>query len=131
MLVSFIGCIAGTLATKPTDEETLINFYFRVRPWGFWQPIARKAIARYPEVKRNMNFKRDMFNVGIGIIWQSCLTIIPMYIVIKEGFPLLTSVLILGITTLILKKNWYDKMNREENEYDALMAKINSEEKKS
>jgi Na+/proline symporter len=130
MLVSFIGCIAGTLLTKPTDEETLINFYIRVRPWGFWKPIAGKAIARYPEVKRNTNFKRDMFNVAVGIVWQSCLTIIPMYIVIKEGFPLLTSILILGITTLILKKNWYDKMNREENEYDALMAKINLEEKK-
>jgi hypothetical protein len=53
-----------------------------------------------------------------------------MYIVIKEGYPLLTSILILGITTLILKKNWYDKMNREENEYDALMTKINLKEKK-
>lgn len=130
MLVSFIGCIAGTLLTKPTDEETLISFYIRVRPWGFWKPIADKAIARYPEVKRNTNFKRDMFNVGIGIVWQSCLTIIPMYIVIKEGFPLITSIIILGITTLILKKNWYDKMNREEKEYDALMGKINLEEKK-
>lgn len=125
MLVSFIGCIVGTLMTKPADEETLINFYIRVRPWGFWKPIADKAIARYPEVKRNTNFKRDMFNVGIGIVWQSCLTIIPMYIVIKEGFPLFTSILVLGITTLILKKNWYDKMNKEEKEYDALMAKIN------
>ncbi|MDR0748376.1 MAG: Na+:solute symporter [Tannerellaceae bacterium] len=130
MLVSLIGCITGTLATKPVDEETLINFYIRVRPWGFWHPIAAKAIARYPEVKKNTNFKRDMFNVATGIVWQSCLTIIPMYIVIKEGYPLLTSILILGITTLILKKNWYDKMNREEHEYEALMTKINLKEKK-
>ncbi|MDR3142003.1 MAG: Na+:solute symporter, partial [Tannerellaceae bacterium] len=70
MLVSFIGCIIGTLTTKPADEETLINFYIRVRPWGFWKPIADKAIARYPEVKRNTSFKRDMFNVAVGIVWQ-------------------------------------------------------------
>lgn len=125
MLVSFIGCIAGTLLTEPTDEETLINFYVRVRPWGLWKPIADKAIERYPQVKKNKNFKRDMFNVAIGIIWQCCLTVIPMYIVIKEGFPLVTSILILGITTLILKKNWYDKMNKEETEYDKLMKEIN------
>jgi Na+/proline symporter len=130
MFVSFIGCLAGTWASEPADEETLINFYIRVRPWGFWKPIADKAAARYPDVKRNTNFKRDMFNVSIGIVWQSCLTVIPMYIVIKEGFPLLTSILILAITTLILKKNWYDKMNRDESEYDALMAKINIKEKK-
>lgn len=130
MFVSLIGCIAGTLLTAPTDEETLVNFYIRVRPWGFWKPIAEKAIARYPEVKRNRNFGRDMFNVAIGILWQCSLTIIPMYIVIKEGFPLFTSILILGITTLILKKNWYDKMNREEKEYDELMKKLGMDEKK-
>lgn len=130
MFVSLIGCIVGTLVTSPTDDETLIQFYIRVRPWGWWKPIAEKAIARYPQVKRNTSFKRDMFNVTIGIIWQCCLTVIPMYIVIKEGFPLFTSIIILGITTLILKKNWYDKMNREEKEYDALMKELNLDEKK-
>lgn len=70
-----------------------------------------------------------MFNVVIGIIWQSCLTIIPMYIVIKEGFPLVTSVFILIITTLILKKNWYDKMDKDEKEYDALMKELDLDKK--
>lgn len=130
MFVSFIGCIAGTLLTTPTDDETLINFYIRIRPWGFWKPIAEKAVARYPQVKRNTSFKRDMFNVVIGIIWQCSLTIIPMYIVIKEGFPLFTSIVILGITTLILKKNWYDKMSREEKEYEALMKELDLHGKK-
>lgn len=130
MLVSFIGCIVGTLLTAPADDKTLIDFYIRVRPWGFWGPIADKAIARYPQVKRNTHFKRDMFNVVIGIIWQCSLTIIPMYIVIKEGLPLFTSILILGITSLILKKNWYDKMSREEKEYDVLMDELKLDEKK-
>lgn len=129
MLVSFVGCIVGTLMTPSTDDETLINFYVRVRPWGWWGPVAEKAIARYPQVKRNTHFKRDMFNVAIGILWQCCLTVIPMYIVIKEGFPLFTSILILGITTLILKKNWYDKMNQEEKEYSALMEELKLDEK--
>ncbi|MCD7936104.1 MAG: Na+:solute symporter [Tannerellaceae bacterium] len=124
MGVSLIGCVAGTFMTEPTEEETLIDFYIKVRPWGFWGPVAEKAIARYPQLKKNNHFRRDMFNVAIGIIWQCCLTIIPMYIVIKEGFPLFTSVLILGITTLILKKNWYDKMNKEEKEYNQLMEEI-------
>lgn len=130
MFVSLIGCIVGTLLTSPTDDETLIQFYIRVRPWGWWKPVAEKAIARYPQVKRNTSFKRDMFNVTVGIIWQCCLTVIPMYIVIKEGFPLFTSIVILGITTLILKKNWYDKMSREEKEYNALMKELNLDEKK-
>ncbi len=87
MGVSLIGCIAGTYMTEPTEEETLIDFYIKVRPWGFWGPVAEKAIARYPQLKKNNHFRRDMFNVAIGIIWQCCLTIIPMYIVIIVGFP--------------------------------------------
>ncbi|MEG1748298.1 MAG: sodium:solute symporter family protein [Tannerellaceae bacterium] len=130
MFVSFIGCIVGTLLNEPTDDETLINFYVRVRPWGFWKPIADKAVARYPKVERNTHFKRDMFNVAIGIVWQLSLTIIPMYIVIKEGMPLFTSIIILGVTTLILKKNWYDKMDKESKEYDTLMDELKLEEKK-
>lgn len=131
MVISFVGCIIGTLLSAPTDEKTLINFYIRVRPWGFWGPVARKAMEKYPQVTRNRNFKRDMFNVAVGIIWQSCLTIIPMYIVIKEGFPLFTSIVILVITTLILKKNWYDKMDREEKEYNALMSTLDLDKEDS
>lgn len=130
LVVSTIGCIVGTYVGEPTDDETLMNFYIRIRPWGFWGPVIRKVNARYPQVTRNTSFKRDMFNVAIGIVWQSCLTLIPMYIVIKEGFPLVTSIIILLITTLILKKNWYDKMNREEEEYNALMKELNLDNRK-
>ena len=71
-----------------------------------------------------------MFNVAVGIIWQMCLTIIPMYIVIREGMPLITSILILAITTLVLKKNWYDKMSKDEVEYNALIEELKLNEKK-
>jgi hypothetical protein len=101
----------------------LVDFYVRVRPWGFWGPIHQKALEKYPDLKANNHFKRDLFNVGVGIIWQCCLTLIPMYIVIQQGQGLLTSILILGITTLILKKNWYDKMCQDEVEYTAFMTK--------
>ncbi|MBZ4191730.1 sodium:solute symporter family protein [Niabella beijingensis] len=124
MVLSLGGCIAGTLTSKPTDMETLICFYVKVRPWGFWGPVARAARARYPELRVNTGFRRDMFNVATGIIWQCCLTLIPMYIVLQQKLPLFSTMLVLGITTLILKKSWYDKMNREEKEYNRFMKSI-------
>ena len=123
LVVSLTGCLLGTYLSKPTSEDVLINFYVRVRPWGFWKPIADKAKSRYPDLKTNGHFKRDMFNVAVGIVWQCCLTLVPMYIVVKEGFPLVTSIIILVITSLILKKNWYDKMCIEEKEYNAFMER--------
>src|SRR5690606_27760581 len=113
-VLSLLGCFAGTWLSRPTEKEVLIDFYVRVRPWGFWGPIHQKALEKYPDLKKNDHFKRDMANVAVGIVWQCCLTLVPMYIVIKQGQGLLTTVLLLGITTLILKKNWYDKMTREE-----------------
>lgn len=65
LVISLIGCVVGTLASEPTDRNVLINFYVRVRPWGFWEPIAQEAFKRYPDLRRNKNFKRDMFNVAI------------------------------------------------------------------
>lgn len=123
LVISLIGCLLGTYLGKPVDEKVLVDFYVRVRPWGFWKPIEQKAKACYPDLEENGHFKRDVFNVAVGIVWQCSLTLIPMYVVVKEGFPLLTSILILVITSLILKKSWYDKMCREEEAYHAFMRK--------
>lgn len=127
-VVSLAGCVVGTYSAPPVDDETLQRFYITVRPWGFWKPIHDKVVARYPQVTANTHFKRDMLNVAVGIVWQMCLTVVPMYIVIREGMPLLTSLLVLGITSLVLKKNWYDKMSRDEIEYERQMNELNLEE---
>lgn len=126
LMISIIGCIAGTLLTAPTDTDTLIDFYVKVRPWGFWKPVAEKAKARYPGLKSNSAFGRDMFNVTIGIVWQCCLTLIPMYIVLQKKLSLFNTIVVLIITSLILKKNWYDKMCKDEKEYHLFMNRIKS-----
>ncbi|HEX5169514.1 MAG TPA: sodium:solute symporter family protein [Cyclobacteriaceae bacterium] len=114
LLVSFLGCIAGTYAAPATDEHVLKRFYKSVRPWGFWKPVRDKVLAEDPSFTENKSFKRDMFNVAIGIVWQTTLTVTPIYIILKEELPLMTSVVILVITSLILKKNWYDHLKKED-----------------
>ncbi|MEZ4931080.1 MAG: hypothetical protein R2788_02975 [Saprospiraceae bacterium] len=51
---------------------------------GFWKPIHDKVVAQDPTFQRNKDFKRDMFNVFIGIIWQTALVIFPIYLVLLE-----------------------------------------------
>ncbi len=117
-LVSIIGCVAGTYAAPATEEAVLKQFYRTVRPWGFWKPIHDKVVADDPTFAANRNFKRNMFNVVIGIIWQTCLTVIPVYIIIRENVPMITAICILLVTTLILKKTWYDKLAEEDREWE-------------
>ena len=108
--ISLVGCFAGALLTKPERDEVLISFYKTVRPWGFWKPIHDKVIQEDPGFEGNKNFKKDMFNVLVGIIWQTSLIVIPIYLIIKERVSLITAIIILVITSFILKKNWYDKL---------------------
>ncbi|OHX64408.1 sodium:solute symporter family protein [Flammeovirga pacifica] len=112
-LVSLIGAVGGTLLTPATEEKTLMKFYKTVKPWGFWGPIKKKVMAVDPTFEGNKEFKKDMFNVVIGIVWQSMLTLLPLYIVIREELGIVSTAAILIITTLILKKNWYDKLPEE------------------
>ncbi|MCB0637784.1 MAG: Na+:solute symporter [Lewinella sp.] len=110
LLISVIGCIAGTYAAPPVEEATLKEFYRRVRPWGFWGPIREKVLAEDPGFIPNQNFGRDMFNVFIGIIWQTALVIFPIYLVLLQGVPTLIAVAIAAVCTLILKRTWYDHL---------------------
>jgi Na+/proline symporter len=122
LILSLIGCFAGTLLTKPEDDEVLKDFYRRVRPWGFWGPILRKVLAEDPGFKRNTDFMRDMFNVVVGIVWQIALVVLPMYVVIWELKRAAITLAIVLATSAILKFTWYDHLERREVETDKAAA---------
>jgi Na+/proline symporter len=122
LVLSLIGCFAGTLMTKPEDDAVLMDFYRRVRPWGFWGPILAKVREEDPAFKRNTDFVRDMFNVAVGIVWQISLVALPLYIVIKEfDRAAITLAIILG-TSAILKFTWFDHLEEREAETDKAAA---------
>ena len=125
LALSLTGCIAGTLLTKPDEEEVLKNFYMNVRPWGFWKPIHDKVVKEHPEFERNKDFKRDMFNVVVGIIWQLSLMAVPVYMVIRKMEYMFIGLAILIVTTGILKFNWWDKLEESfgEKKYEKLNKK--------
>ncbi len=107
---SLIGCIAGSLLTPPDDEAVLKTFYLKVRPWGFWKPIAEKVRQEHPGVLPNRNAPRDLLNVVVGIVWQTALTTTGIYLVIEDVTGLAVSIAIVVVTSVFLKVNWYDKM---------------------
>ncbi len=108
--IALIGCVLGTLLSKPEDEEVLKDFYRRVRPWGFWGPILKKVQQEDPSFQRNKDFWRDMFNVVVGMIWQVTLVTLPMYIVIQKFRAAAIAALIIIVTSIILKFSWYDHL---------------------
>ena len=41
--VALLGCVLGSLWTKPVDESTISTFFGRVRPKGWWGPVRRQV----------------------------------------------------------------------------------------
>lgn len=112
LVISLIGSIVGTYSAPPTEEEVLKNFYKNVKPWGFWKPIYEKVVADDPSFKKNESFGMDMFNVVIGIVAQTTLVILPMYIIFRQDTPIYISVAVLVICIALLKKFWWDKLEK-------------------
>src|ERR1019366_4710223 len=122
LAISLIGCLLGTLLTKPESDEVLMDFYRRVRPWGFWGPILKKVLAEDPGFKCNKDFFRDMFNIVVGIAWQISLIALPLYIVLQEfERAAITLAITLG-TSAILKYTWFDHLSEREVETDKAAA---------
>ena len=113
LIISGIAGIGGSLVTAPDNEATLQEFYKKVRPWGLWKPILKKIQSNEGHIRKNDNFSRDMLNIFIGMVWQINMVLVPIYLLVYEYTAFTVSLGLAIGTTLILKKNWYDKLDPE------------------
>lgn len=114
LAISLVGCLAGTLLTKAEDDEVLKSFYRRVRPWGFWGPVLAKVRQEDPSFQPNPDFFRDMFNIVVGIAWQTSLVAFPVFLILHKYDAALKAVAIVAVASLILKFTWYDNLEARE-----------------
>jgi SSS family solute:Na+ symporter len=110
LLLSTAGCIVGTLLTPADDMRLLMDFYRRVRPWGFWGPVRDAVLAQDPGFAVNRNFRRDMFNVVIGTGVQTSLVVLPIYVVLRRFDGIAVCLALVAVGGVILKKTWYDRL---------------------
>jgi Na+/proline symporter len=110
LLISALGAIFGSLLTNPEEESVLVNFYARTRPWGWWGPIREAAQRNDPAFQANHDFSWDAFNVVIGTIWQTTFVALPIYVVIKHWNEAVICAAIIAVTSAILKRTWYDRL---------------------
>jgi Na+/proline symporter len=114
LAVSLVGCFVATFLTPAEDDAVLKDFYRRVRPWGFWGPILEKVRREDPSFEPNRDFGRDMFNILMGICWQTSLVAFPIYVVIRRFEAALAAAAVVAVTAVILKFTWYDHLETRE-----------------
>ena len=110
IVIQLAACIIGSYAAPPTNQETLINFYKTVRPWGFWKPVRDAARAQDPGIERNKNFGINMANVAMGITGQILLTLLPMYFILSKwtGFGIVLA--LLAVIFIVMKRTWWNRL---------------------
>jgi len=111
--VSAVSSFAGTLFTKPEDDETLIKFYKNVRPWGAWGRIRDLVLKDDPSFQPNRDCARNWATIVVGIVWQLSIFTTPIFIVTRNWHSLWISVSIFAITITYLKFNWYDRLEKD------------------
>jgi hypothetical protein len=129
LAASFAASILVCCLTRPEDDLVLKRFYRGVRPWGWWGPIYEKCRAEDPAFEKNRDFRRDMFNLAVGLVWQTSLVTSPIYLVIQHWRELAISLVVCAVTSLILKFTWYDKLGPGEMYLEAEPAKTATPER--
>jgi hypothetical protein len=110
LLFSLIGCLIGTYIAPLENEEQVMQFYRQTQPWGCWGPIRKKLLEKEPDIILESNFKRDVFNIIVGIIWQMAQVVIPMYFMIRNNTQLAIWSVIFFVSSWLLKQYWWDKL---------------------
>jgi hypothetical protein len=108
--ISLAASLIACLVTAPEKDDVLKCFYRTVRPWGWWQPVYEKCRAEDPAFERNRDFWRDWFNIGLGLVWQTSMVALPIYLVIQQWGRMWLCLAVFTVTSVVLKFTWYDRL---------------------
>ena len=109
---SLVGMLIGTYSSKPTDEDVLLEFYKRTRPFGFWGPVRKKLGAEVLE-KINTENRRDILSTFFAVPWQVILFLTGMAFIMKSWTQFGVLVIILAILSVGLYLNWFRHLSTE------------------
>ena len=72
--------------------------------------LREKVMKADPAFQPNKDFFRDMFNIGVGTVWQTCFILLAIYLVIRGWRNAIIVLVTLVVTCVILKKTWYNRL---------------------
>jgi hypothetical protein len=70
----------------------------------------QELAAEDPTIQKNSDFFRDMFNVMVGIVAQTTLIAIPIYLIFRQDLAMFVALAILAACLVSLKKFWWDRL---------------------
>jgi len=109
-LTSLFICVVLGFYFKPTRLETLVNFYSKVRPFGFWKPVRLEAEKKGLVPVNDSMPRFDILNGFLSVFFQISLALIPFFLFLRQWQNMIIWILILVILSIILYFTWYKKL---------------------
>lgn len=110
---SFAACVITSWLTRPADPKVLADFYWTVRPFGFWKPVRDRGgetRARTCKEGSGEAVSRTVLNTGIAIVGVSSLYLFPMYLVGHWHLHAVLCLCALFLSAGVLYFTWYREL---------------------
>ena len=79
LAVSLGASVAGSLLSRPLDDDVTLGFYCKVRPFGLWGPACRKAREAGMQMATALSFPIVCVNVVLGLVASFSLFMAPVF----------------------------------------------------
>ncbi|MCX6225579.1 MAG: hypothetical protein NTV01_12650 [Bacteroidia bacterium] len=106
-LASLVITIAIGFIFKPTDKQVLVKFYSKVKPFGFWGPIRKEAVAQGLMEANNREPMWDAINGLIAPVFQFVVALLPFYLFLRKWPQFWTVAAIMAVVMVVLYFTWY------------------------
>jgi SSS family solute:Na+ symporter len=101
--------ILVTFLTKPVDNETLLHFYTKVRPKGWWGPISKQV----PKLVDNSSSRESWLGFLFGVIFLNSILFAVGHAVLG-GYQEALILLLVGIGSGWLTLKYVDSLKTQE-----------------
>ncbi|MCF8241389.1 MAG: hypothetical protein K9J16_08370 [Melioribacteraceae bacterium] len=109
-IVSLIICLIVGFVHEPTDTDILVNFYSRIRPFGFWKPIKEEAVRRGLVPANDKMPQIDMLNGLLTAVFQLSLALVPFYAFMRQWDKVYAWSATIVVLAIALYFTWYKNL---------------------
>lgn len=110
ILACFIATVAIGWIMKPTDMDILVDFYSRIRPFGFWRPVRKEAVKRGLVPAKDTMPAFDALNGFLTAGFQLSLALAPFYLLLRVWNQAVIWACAAAALAVILYFTWYKKL---------------------
>lgn len=108
--VSLVVTLLCGAFLPPAPMDTLVAFYSKVRPFGFWGPVRQQAVRRGLVPANDRMPQIDMLNGGLTAVFQVSLALIPFYLFLQQPAYMALWIGVAVALGVVLYFTWYKNL---------------------